>query len=128
MVYRLSLFWGISAGLFLSLILLNFVVFVDQFDTHLAEHLLGLCTIVVAAFAHYAFDAAVDDEHGTGAAGRHAAVERAAIQGDAPSGGLTDGVLLGMNRADAVLGDATILVDDLAEKVSHIIAVGQSLG
>jgi len=43
---------------------------------------------VVAAFGDYAFDAAVYDEHGAGAAGGHAAVEGGAVDRDASSGGL----------------------------------------
>ena len=58
----------------LSLILLYFIVFVFQGDAHLAEHFFSLGTVVIAAFAHHTYDAAVDDKHGAGAAGGHAAV------------------------------------------------------
>ena len=70
---------------------------------------------MVTAFAHHADDAAVDDEHGAGAAGGHAAIEGAAVQGNTPSGSLADGILFGMDGAHAVLGDAAIFMDDLAE-------------
>ena len=83
----------------MSFVLLHFIVFIDQFDAHLLEHLFGLGTVVVAAFAHHAHDAAVDNEHGTSAAGCHTAVKGAAVQGDATAGCLADGILLGMNSA-----------------------------
>ena len=81
---------------------------------------------MVAAFAHHADDAAVDDEHGAGAARRHAAIEGAAVQGDASTGSLADGILLSMHGTHAVLGDAAVLVDGLTEQMSHIVAVWQS--
>ena len=117
----MCLLYGIVAAL--SFILLYLVVFVNQLDTYLTEHLLSLGAVVVAAFAHHADDAAVDDEHGTGAAWGHAAIKGAAVQGDASAGGLTDGILLGMDGAHAVLGDAAVLVDGLAEQVANIVAV-----
>ena len=99
----------------MSLVLLYFVVLILQLNTHLLEHLLGLGAVVVAAFAHHTDDAAVDDEHGAGAAGGHAAIEGAAIQSDASTGSLADGILLGMDGAHAVLGDAAIFMDDFTE-------------
>ena len=63
---------GVVAAL--SFVLLHLVVLIFQLDAHGAEHLFGLGAVVVAAFAHHALDAAVDDEHGAGAAGGHAAV------------------------------------------------------
>ena len=63
---------GIVAAL--SFVLLHFVVFVLQFDSNLLEHLLGLGAVMVAAFAYHTLDAAIDDEHGAGAARCHAAI------------------------------------------------------
>ena len=38
---------------------------------------------------------------------------------------LTDGVLLGMDRPDAMGRDGPVLVQNLAEKMAHLVAVGQ---
>ena len=92
----------------LPLVLLHFVIFVNQLDAHLFEHLLGLGAVVVAAFAYHADDAAVDDEHGAGAARSHATIEGGAVEGDAEFGGLADGVLLGVDGTHAVLGEAAV--------------------
>ncbi len=70
---------------------------------------------MVAAFADHADDAAVDDEHGAGAAWGHTAIKGAAVQGDTSSGGLADGVLLGMHGTHTVLGDTAVFMNDLAE-------------
>ena len=107
-------------------VLLDFVVEEFQLDAGLAEEFFALGTGVVFAFAHYALDAAVDDEHGAGAARGHAAVEGGAVEGDAAAGGLADGILLGMDGADAVGGDAAVGFDGLAEEVSHLVAVGKT--
>ena len=83
---------------------------------------------MVTALAYHAGNAAVDDQHGTGAAGGHAAVEGRAVDRDAPLGGLADGVLLGVDGADAVGGDAAILVEHLLELVPGLVAVGKTGG
>jgi len=89
-------------------------LFVDilQLDAGIAEHLFGLGAGVVAVFADHVLDAAVDDQHGAGAAGGHLAIEGGAGQGDAELGCLADGVLLGMNGADAMLTGVAVLVGD----------------
>ena len=94
-----------------------------QLDTGLAEEFFALGAGVVFAFADYALDTAVDDEHGAGAAGGHTAVEGGTVEGDAAAGSLADSVLLGMDGADAVGGDAAVGFDGLAEEVSHLVAV-----
>ena len=81
---------------------------------------------MVFSFAHYAHNAAVDDEHGAGAARGHAAIEGASVQHDATACGLADGVLFGMYGAHAMLGDGTVLMDGFAKQVPHIVAVRQS--
>ncbi len=112
----------------LVVVLLDFVVEEFQLDAGLAEEFFALGSGVVFAFANYAFDAAVDDEHGTGAAGGHTAVEGSAVEGDAAAGSLADSVLLGMDGADAVGSDTAVGFDGLAEEVSHLVAVGKSGG
>ena len=99
-----------------------------QFDAGLAEHLFGLLSGVVFVGADHADDAAVDDEHGAGAAGSHAAVEGGAVEGDAQLGGLADGVLLGVDGAHAVLGDGAVFVNHLFELVAHLIAMRETFG
>ena len=86
-----------------------------QLDAGLAEEFLALSSGMVFALADHPFDAAVDDEHGACAAGGHAAVKSGTIKGDAASGSLADGVLLGMDGTDAMLGDAAVFMDDLTE-------------
>ena len=108
----------------LVVVLLDFVVEEFQLDACLAEEFFALGAGVVFAFAHYALDAAVDDEHGAGAAGGHAAVEGGTVEGDAAASGLADGVLFGMDGADAMGGDAAVGFDGFAEEVSHFVAMG----
>ena len=95
-------------------------------DAGLFEHRDGVGGIVVAALGDYALDAAVDDEHGAGAAGSHAAVEGCAVDGYAASCGLAEGVLLGVDGADAVLGDGVVLVQHALELVADFVAVGEA--
>ena len=109
-------------------ILLHLVVEELQLDASLAEQLLALSTDVVLALADHTLDAAVDDEHGTGAAGSHAAVERGAVEGDAATCGLADGVLLGMYGADTVCRDMSVGIDGLAEEVAHLVAMWKAAG
>ena len=97
-----------------------------EFYAGLLEHGDGVGGVVVAAFGDYAFDAAVDDEHGAGAAGGHAAVEGGAVDGDAASCGLADGVLLCVDGADAVLGDGVVFVEHALELVAGFVAVGEA--
>ena len=110
----------------LPLVLLHLVHQVDNLHPGLGKHGQGVGTVVVFSLAHYPLYAAVDDEHGTGAAGGHAAVEGCPLDGDAILGGLADGVLLGMDSADTVLGDGAILVYHLLHLVAHLVAMGQA--
>ena len=114
---------GLLVGVFLDFV-------VKEFYLHagLAEELFALGPAVVFAFADYAGDAAVDDEHGAGAAGGHTAVEGGAVEGDAATGGLADGVLLSMDGADTVGGDAPVGLDGFAEEVPHLVAMGEAGG
>ena len=109
-------------------VLLDFIVEEFELDAGLAEEVLALCTSMVFAFTDHAFDAAVDDKHGAGAAGGHATIEGSAVEGDAPAGSLTDGVLLGMYGTHTMLRYATIFMDNLAEEMAHIVAMGETLG
>ena len=122
----LGLGWG-GEGLLVG-VLLDFVVEEFELDAGLAEEFFAFGASVVFAFADDALDAAVDDEHGACAAGCHAAVEGGAVEGYAASGGLADGVLLGMDGADAVGGDMSVGVDGLSEEVSDFVAVRESGG
>ena len=109
-------------------ILLHFVVEELELDAGLVEKFLALGTAVVFALADHTFDAAIDDEHGAGAAGCHAAVERGAVEGDTTAGGLADGVLLSMHGTHAVCRNMAVGIDGLAEEVSHLVAVRQAAG
>ena len=97
-----------------------------QLHTGLTEHLFGFGTCMVFVGADHADDATVDNEHGAGAAGGHAAVKGAAIQSDASTCRLADGVLLGVDGTNTVLGDAAVLVYHLFKLVTDLVAVGQS--
>ena len=99
----------------LVVVLLDFVVEEFQLHAGLAEELFALGSGVVFALAHYALDAAVDDEHGAGAAGGHAAVEGGAVEGYTTSCRLAYGVLLGMYGAHTMGGDMAVGIDGLAE-------------
>ena len=107
-------------------ILLHLVVEKLNLYAGLAEEFLALSTGMVFALADHTFDAAVDYEHGAGAAWGHAAVERGAVEGYATAGGLADGVLLGMHGTDAMGRDMAVGIDGLAEQVSHLVAVWQA--
>ena len=99
-----------------------------QLHAGLAEHLLGFGTGVVFVGTDHTDDAAVDDKHGAGAAGSHAAVERGAVEGDAQLGGLAYGVLLGVDCAYTVLGDGAVLMNGLLELMTDLIAVRKPFG
>ncbi len=72
-------------------------------DARLLEHFQRVSLVMVVHFAYNALDAAVDDEHGAGAARSHLAVYGGTVYGNAAFSSLTDGILLGMHRAYAVL-------------------------
>ena len=59
----------------LFLVFQHFFIYVAELDAGIAEHLFGFGTAVVSEFTDDVFDPAVDDEHGTGAAGGHFAIE-----------------------------------------------------
>jgi hypothetical protein len=76
--------------------------------------------------ADYTDYAAIDDKHGAGSAGSHAAIEGGACNTYAPFGGLANGVLFGMNRTYAVGGDASVFVEHFFELVPYLVAVGKA--
>ena len=117
----------VSIGLLVG-VLLDLVVEELDLDAGLGKEFFALGTGMVFALADDAGDAAVDDEHGAGATGGHAAVEGGAVERDAAAGGLADSVLLGMDGADAVVGDAAVFLDGLAEEVPHLVAVREAGG
>lgn len=65
---------------------------------------------MILPLTHHPPYSAVDDEHGAGTAGRHAAVEGSVFQRYPKPGSLTDGVLFGVYSPDAMLGGAPVLV------------------
>ena len=83
---------------------------------------------MIFALADHALDTAVDDQHTAYAAGCHAAVEGSPIERYAVFGSLTDGILLSMYGAHAVIGDRAVLVDGLFHLVAYLITVRQPLG
>ena len=81
---------------------------------------------MVTALADYPDYTTVDNKHGTGSAGCHAAVESGSFDGDAPLGGLAEGVLLRMDGPDAVGCGGAVFVDHLFKLVSRFVTVGES--
>jgi hypothetical protein len=65
---------------------------------------------MVSSLTYDAADSAVYYQHCTGFTGSHPAVEGCIIDADSAFSGLTNGILLRMNRANTVLGDATVLM------------------
>ena len=108
--------------------MLGFVENIFQFDTRGFEHGFRIVRVVVTPLAHNPDYTAVDDEHGAGSAGGHAAVQSRPFYGDAPFRRLTDGVLLGMYSSYAVGGDGAVLVKHLLELVADFVAVGEARG
>jgi len=104
-------------------------VFINKIELHpgQAEHLFRFSSGVVTVLANHPFDAAVDDEHGTGAAGGHTAVKGPAIQSHTAPGRLADGVLLGMDGAHAMLRNGSIVMDHFLHQVTDIITMRQPL-
>lgn len=94
----------------LLLVLLDFVVHILKGYACLPEHLLRFFPVVVFSFTNHTHNAAVDNEHGTGAAWRHPAVQSRLFEGNAQPGSLAYGVLFGMNRAHAMLRGAIIFM------------------
>lgn len=94
-------------------------------DRHagLLEHFKRVFLVVVMLFADYPFYSAVNYKHRAGAARRHLAVDRSAVDGYAALGRLANGVLLGVNRAHAVVCDRAVGVDALSKKVANVVAV-----
>jgi hypothetical protein len=83
---------------------------------------------MVSALAHHAFYPAVDDEHGTGSARGHAAVESGSVYGNPDLCGLTDRVLFGVNSPDAVGGNIAVFMESFLELMADLVAVGQAGG
>lgn len=112
-------------SLFLPGVLQDLVMDVLEFHAGHLEHFLGFGSGMVLVFGHHLLDAAVDNQHRAGAAGGHRAVQGAAFQGHAPASRLADGILLGMDRPDAMGRDAPVLMQNFAEKMAYLVAVGQ---
>src|SRR5512141_101010 len=113
----------------ISLLLLVFLYLVMnkfKFDPCLPEHLFRLCPVMVFTFAYHSFDPAIDDQHGTGPAGSHAAIKCRFFKRNPEPCRLTDGILLGMNGTHAMLRDPAIFVLHRFHQVADLIAVGQS--
>jgi hypothetical protein len=80
---------------------------------------------VITPLADHPEDAAVDDEHGAGPAGGHPAIQGGPRKGDSPLCRLADGVLLRVNRPDAMSCDTSILMNHFFDLMSHFVAVGE---
>ena len=83
---------------------------------------------MVTLFTDNPNDATVNDEHGTGAAGCHPAVQGGALDADSKTSRLTDGILFGVDGTNAVLTGVAVFVDGGLELVPHLIAVGETRG
>src|SRR5574344_473481 len=101
---KAALGWEKDVGELLVLVLLHFVMEKFQLFSCLTEKFLALGTGVVLALANHTLNTAINDEHGTSATRRHTAIERGAIECYTSAGGLTNGILFSMNRADAMGG------------------------
>jgi hypothetical protein len=78
---------------------------------------------MIAFLADYTDNSAVYYEHCTGSARRHAAVKCCARNGNAAFGCLADGVLFGVDCADAVRCDIAVIVQHFFKQVPCIIAM-----
>ena len=92
-------------------------------DANLPKEFLALFARVVAFGAHDAFDAGVDEHLGACRARRHAAIECRFVHGDADSCRLNEGILLGMGRAQTMLGFMPVFVPNGLHLVSDIVAM-----
>ena len=107
-------------------VLLYLIVHIFQCYASLAEHLFRLGPVMVFPLANHAFNAAVDDEHRAGAAGRHPAIQGCFIERDPQARRLADGILFGMHCAHAVLGDSFILMQHLFHEMADLVAMRQA--
>src|SRR3989338_10671819 len=101
----------------------HFVIKKINFDANLPKKFLALFARVVAFGAHDAFDAGVDEHLGACRARRHAAIECRFVHGDADSCRLNEGILLGMGRAQTMLGFMPVFVPNGLHLVSDIVAM-----
>jgi hypothetical protein len=81
---------------------------------------------MVTPFTDNPDNAAVDEQHGTYPARGHTAIKRGALKGYAEPCRLTDGILLGMDGAHAMLRDTSVLVAYLLYLVTDIVAMGKA--
>jgi hypothetical protein len=99
-----------------------------QSYTRFFEHGLRIRGIMVTPLADYPDYAAVDDEHGAGSAGGHAAVQGTARNGNSTFCRLAYRVLFRVNGSDTMGGNASILMDHFFELMARFVAVGKSGG
>ena len=104
----------------ISGILLQFVVLVVELNTGCLEHFLRLPAGMVFALTNDTPDPAVDNQHGTGAAGCHAGVDRSAVDGYAKFGGLANGVLFGV-QTTAQLGKCTLKTESFNQFTFRVL-------
>lgn len=109
----------------LLLVLLDFVVHIFKDYASLPKHLLRFSPVVVFSFTNHTHYAAVYDEHGTGPAWCHTAVQGRLLEGNAQPGSLAYGVLFGMNRAHAMLRGTIIFMQHFFHQMPHLIAMRQ---
>jgi hypothetical protein len=81
---------------------------------------------MVFEFANHALNATVYNQHSTGAARRHAAIQSASFQRDTKSGGLANGILLGMYCAYAMVCNLAIFVGNLFKQMPDFVAMRQT--
>ena len=103
-------------------VLLQLIVTKLELNARFREHQLRLLSGVVFPFAHDAPDAAVDYQHRTRPARRHAAVESGTVDRDPALCSLTDSVLLGMNGPHTVLRFRTVFVNEFFHLVTDVVA------
>lgn len=81
---------------------------------------------MVFLLAYHFLDPAADDQHRAGPARCHLAVERRSVYRYSQFRCLADGVLLGMDGPDAMVGDLPVFVRRLLELMADFVAMRQS--
>src|SRR5439155_10107782 len=82
----------------------------------------------ITGATHNTFAADVGDKHRTGATRFHGAVERSVFQRYAITGGLRDGILLGVYGPNTMLTYHSAFVSGTREQVADFVAVRESCG
>ena len=89
----------------------------------LFEHFFRFSPGMVFALTHHPLDTAVYDQHRTGSARGHPAVDRRPGNGYAQLGRLANCILLGMNGPHTMTGDGAVFVGDILHLVPGFVTM-----